>query len=429
MLSPTPARVLAALLPLIPWLHASPVQADDWPRWRGPANDGHAPSGSAPLDTLPTEPKFVWQVPAGEGLASPVVAHGRVFAFDTQDGKETLRALSVDSGREAWRAAIDAPFTDSQGPTGPRNTPVVDDDTVYAVSCRGELQCRSTADGALLWRTSFVKDHEAVFIGESGSAPGASRHGNNGSPLVDGDHLIVPVGGTNGAGVVCFAKRTGAIVWKSTSDQAGYAPPVIATLHGERQVIVFNAAGLVGLRRTDGVERWRFPIRTGFARHVTTPVVHGDVVVVSSHQAGIFGIRITQDGDAWAATSAWSSKETAMNYASPVGADGYLYGVGPKKNLVCIEIATGKLQWSKDGVFLTSADKTYGGFIVMGRRILTLTDSGELVLFAANPAAYQELGRVQVAAANWTNPALSDDVVYLRDGLKQSGQWKAVRIR
>jgi hypothetical protein len=180
--------VLALIQWVIPDLR---VVAADWPRWRGPGNDGHAPAGSKPLDSLPLDAAFVWQVPAGEGLASPVVAHGRVFAFDNQDGQETLRALSVDTGRELWRAAVDAPFSDSQGPTGPRNTPVVDDDVVYAVSCRGELQCRNTSDGALVWRTSFVKDHEAVFVGESGSTPGAARHGNNGSPQVDGDHLIV----------------------------------------------------------------------------------------------------------------------------------------------------------------------------------------------------------------------------------------------
>lgn len=423
------ARVLAALLPLVALFTTLPDSAADWPRWRGPNNDGHAPAGTRPLESLPPDPTVVWQVPATEGLASPVVAHGQVFAFDNQGGKETLRALSADSGRERWRTAIDTPFSDSQGPTGPRNTPVVDGDRVYAVSCRGELQCLNTADGTLLWRTSFVKDHQAVFVGESGNTPGAARHGNNGSPLVDGDHLLAFVGGTNGAGVVCFEKRTGALIWKSTSDQAGYAPPVVASMHGERQVVCFTATGLVGLRRSDGLERWRFPIRTSFARHVTTPIVQGDLVVVSSHQAGLFGVRITRDNDTWSASAAWNGKEAAINYASPVAVDGFLYGVGPRKNLVCVEVATGKLQWSRDGVFITSADKNYGGFIAVGNRILTLTDSGELVLFAAESTAYNELGRVQVAGANWCNPALSDGILYLRDGLKQTGLWKAVRLQ
>lgn len=413
-----------ALLPAA----SPPSPAADWPRWRGPANDGHAPATPS-LERLPDEPAVLWQVPAGEGLASPVVAHGRVFAFDNQDGKETLRALSVDSGREHWRAAVDTPFSDSQGPTGPRNTPVVDDDVVYAVSCRGELQCRTTHDGSLVWRTSFVKDHQAVFVGESGNAPGATRHGNNASPLVDGDHLLVCVGGTNGAGVVCFAKRTGAVVWKSTSDQAGYAPPVVATIHGERQVLCYTAAGLVGLRRSDGKELWRFPIRTAFARHVTTPVVFGDLAVVSSHQAGLFGIRIERRDDAWTASAAWSGKQAAMNFASPVAVGDHLYGVGPSKNLVCVELATGRIAWSRDGFFATPADKAHAGFVVIGSNVLALTDSGELVVFAADPSGYQERGRAQVAGSNWTNPAFADGIVYLRDGFKQNGQWKAVRVR
>ena len=371
----------------------------------------------------------MWQVPAGEGLASAVVSRGRVFAFDNQGGKETLRALSVDNGREHWRAEVDIPFSDSQGPTGPRNTPVVDDDVVYAVSCRGELQCRNVADGGLVWRTSFVKDHQAVFIGESGTAPGATRHGNNGSPLVDGDHLIAFVGGTNGSGVVCFAKRTGSVVWKSTSDQAAYAPPVSATLHGERQILCFNAAGLVGLRRSDGAERWRVPIKTSFARHVGAPVVLRDTIVVSSHQVGLLGIRVSREGDSWSASTAWTSKEAAMNYASPVGVGESLYGLGPKKNLVCIDIPTGQIRWSKDSLFVSPADKAYGGFVVVGDRILALTDSGELILFSADPSGYREHGRVQVAGSNWSNPALSDGVVYLRDGLKQPGQWRAFRLK
>ncbi len=385
---------------------------------------------SPPLTTLPAEPAIVWQVPAGEGLASPVVAGGRVFAFDNQNGRETLRALAMETGREQWRADIDAPFSDSQGPTGPRNTPVVDGDAVYAVSCRGELRCLRTSDGSLIWRTSFVKDHEAVFVGETGNTPGAARHGNNASPLVDGDHLLAMVGGTNGAGVVCFAKRTGAVFWKSTSDQAAYAPPVVATIHGERQVVCFTADGLVGLRRSDGMERWRVPIKTAYARHVTTPVVLGDIVVVSSHQVGLLGIRVSLDGTNASATTAWTRKDAAMNFASPVAVGGSLYGIGPKRNLLCVDIATGSIQWSRDGVFVTSADKTHGGFIAMDDRVLTLTDSGELVLFAADSSAYRELGRVQVAGANWTNPAFSDEVVYLRDGLRQSaGQWKAIRLR
>lgn len=408
--------------------HGPAVPGSDWPRWRGPANDGHLPPAAPVLAAVPAAPPVLWQVPAGEGLSSPVVAGGQVYVFDNQDGRETLRALAAGTGRENWRADIDEPFSDSQGPTGPRNTPLVDEDRVYAVSCRGELQCRRTADGSLIWRANYVRDFQAVFIGERGSAPGASRHGNNGSPLIDGDHLLAPVGGTNGAGLVCFQKKTGEVVWKSTSDQAGYAPPVVATLHGTPQVIAYTASGVVGLRRSDGQELWRVPVRTAFARHVTTPVVVGDHVVVSSHQAGLLGLRIGKDGDAWTAGIAWTSKEAAINFSSPVAVGGWLYGVGAQRHLDCVEIATGRIAWSQPGVFVTPADRAHGGFIAMKDRILVLTDSGEGVLFQADPAAYRELGRAQIAGSNWCNPAYADGVLYLRDGLKKDGRWLAVRL-
>ena len=403
--------------------------AADWPRWRGPANNGHVPAGAAVPANLPAEPTVVWQVPAGEGLSSPVVAHGRVLAYDNVDGPEALRALDVATGREIWRAAIDTPFSDTQGPTGPRNTPLIDDDRVYAVSCRGELQCRRFADGSLVWRTSYVTNFQAVFMGERGSASGATRHGNNASPLVDGEHLLVPVGGTNGAGIVCFNKRSGDVVWTSTSDQAGYAPVVVARIRDLDQVVAYTAAGVVGLRRDNGRELWRVPVKTTFSRHVTTPVVRGSRVVVSSHQAGLIGIEVRRDGDAWSTEVAWKSMDAAINYSSPVAVGDYLYCVGPGKDLICVDVRNGDLKWSQPGMFQTSsAEKTHGGFIAMGSNILALTDTGELLLFAADPTGFKSLGRAQVVGVNWCNPAYADGVLYLRDGLKKGGSWKAVRL-
>ncbi|MCC6231685.1 MAG: PQQ-binding-like beta-propeller repeat protein [Verrucomicrobiales bacterium] len=401
----------------------------DWPRWRGLANDGRLAGGDRLPAALEAEPKVLWEVPAGEGLASPVVGGGRVLAFDNQAGRETLRALDAATGRELWRADVDEPFSDSQGPTGPRNTPLIDGDRAYAVSCRGELQCRAMSDGALRWRVSYITNFQAVFVGEKGNAPGASRHGNDGSPLIDGPHLLALAGGTNGAGVVCLDKLTGSVVWKSTSEQAGYAPPVVTSWHGTPTVLAYTVSGLVGLRRSDGVELWRHPIKTSFARHVTTPIVAGDLVVVSSHEVGLMAVRVANAGASWTAAQAWVSKEAAINYASPVAVGGFLYGVGPAKDLICVELATGRIAWRQADAFHTAAGKAYAGMLSDGVRVLMLTDGGELRLFDADPAAYRETGRAQVCGANWCQPAWSEGILSMRDGLtKQGGRWKAVRL-
>src|SRR6185295_3784208 len=186
--------------------------------------------------------------------------------------------------------------------------------------------------------------------------------------------------------------------------------------------------GLIGLAIRDGKLLWRAPMKTAFARHVTTPVVYEDIVVVASHQIGLVGTRISKSGDGLKAEQAWLNKETAMNFSSPVAIGKYLYGLGPSKNLVCIEVPTGRLMWSKEGYFTTSADKAYASFIVMGKNILTLTDGGQLALFEAEPRAFHELGRAQVCGLNWCNPAYADGKLYLRDGIKGTGELMCIEL-
>ena len=398
--------------------------AADWPQWRGPDRTGHAAANAKLITTLLAEPKTVWRIKAGEGLASPVVAGGKAFLFDSQEGKETLRAVNAADGKELWRTAVDEPFKDSQGPVGPRCTPVVDGDRVYAQSCRGELQCLAVADGKKIWSANFTKDFNGLFIGEKGAAQGAMRHGNNGPPAIDGDHLIAQVGSTNGASVVCFDKKTGKVIWKSQNDVAGYGAPMVADVAGTKQVVSFTADGVIGLDPAQGELIWRIPIKTTFARHATTPLIEGDYIVVSSHQVGLIGINLSKAG----AKQAWVNKPAAINFASPVAVGQYFYGLGPAKNIECVETRTGEVKWSKDGWVTSSADKAYGGFIVLGKNILLLTDSGTLILFAADSKEPRELGRTQVCGANWCNPAYVDGKLFLRDGNRQGGDWLCVDL-
>lgn len=394
---------------------------EDWPRWRGPRNDGHVASTARVPLTLPAEPRRVWKQPAGDALASPVVARGKVFVFDGFGGREVLRALARDTGEELWRQDVDAAFTDSQGPTGPRCTPVVDGDRVYAVSCRGELQCREIERGTLLWRKNFVADFGATFIGEKGTTPGAARHGNNGSPWIQDGRIYVFPGGPQGASIACLDKMTGQVLWKSQNAMAGYAPPVLQDVDGKAHLLAFTAEGLMAVSPSDGALLWNYPIKTAFGRHVTTPVVHANHVVVSSHQAGLIAMKVNAKGAAVSAEPAWIQKETAMNICSPVAIGPSLFGVGPDKNLICLDLRSGTLHWSKEGVITTSADRATAGFLVLGTRVLALTDAGLAVMFEGSKDQYHELGRAQLCGLNWCHPAYSDGKLFLRDGIKKGG--------
>src|ERR1700753_82787 len=84
--------------------------AADWPQWRGMDRDGHVPAGIAVPTGLPAEPKILWHFKIGDGLASPVVAAGRVFYLDAQNGREVAHENSAVDGKEIWRADLDATF-------------------------------------------------------------------------------------------------------------------------------------------------------------------------------------------------------------------------------------------------------------------------------------------------------------------------------
>jgi len=403
-----PRRLICLTL----FLFNSFAMAADWPRWRGPENTGWVTAGASVPATLPAEPKLLWEVKLGEGVGSPAVAQGRVFCLDNRKDQETLCAYDLVGGKELWNVLIDEVITDGTG-TGPRGTPVVDGTRVFVQSCRGEFQCLSTADGKLIWRANFVKDFAAVFTGEKGDAQGASRHGYTGPPLVDGQRIIVGVGGRHGASVVCFDKTNGKVLWKSQDDIPGYSGPIVAKLAGVKQVVTFTSDGVIGLDAQSGKLLWRTAVKTSYSRHVATPVAGNDMVVVSSHEAGLLGFRISPAGTGMKAEQVWVRKDLAINFSSPVLVGQYLYGLGPKKKLFCLDVNTGKETWTKTSVLASPA--AFVSLLVMRDNLFVLGDSGQAYLVATDPQEYRVISSTKVCGKNWCNPAYVDGKLLTRD--------------
>ncbi len=391
------------------------LTAADWPQWRGPNRDGHAPG--ATLLTLPKDLKPAWKIDTGPGFSSPVVSAGSVIYLDEQDKKEVAHRIDAATGKEIWSAPIADAAGDEWG-TGPRSTPFVDGDRVYVQSINGEFRCLNFADGKVRWGVSF-KDFGIAFQGSKANDGTASRRGNNGSGVVDGDHVYIPVG-ARGASVVCLDKLTGKTVWKSLNDEAAYSSFLVATLAGTRQLVAFTADALAGLDLQTGRQLWRVPYRTGAKRHAATPIVNGDLVSVNSQTIGMVASRIAKDGDAFTATEQWLNKPLTVNLATPVLVDGHLYSYGPirTKDYVCVDAKTGVTKWTQGGFGIGKDQTDYASTIAVGKSLLILTYDGQLVLIAANPAKYTELARRQACGKTWSHPAYADGKLYVRDGLQ-----------
>ncbi len=392
----------------------NPVRASDWPQWRGPRRDGVVPGVAAGPTSLPADPKPLWRKGIGGGFSSPVVSQGKLVYQDERDQKEFAHCLDAETGRELWNISYAPAYQDEWG-AGPRSTPTIDADRVYLQSCDGEFLCVKMADGSTIWRISFEKDFGVKFLGSKAREGTATRRGNNGSPLIDGRGIIVPVGSPNGASLVCFDKMTGEIIWKTGSDEAAYSSPISATFGGVYQIVSLTADALMGVERNSGKILWRVPLITNAKRHAMTPVIYGDTIIVNSHTFGAISYRIRKEGDAFKATEVWRNKDLKINVSTPVLAGKHLFSQGPAKNLVCFKADDGELAWAHDGF-----GKEVSSVLLAGQTLIVLADDGQLVLVAANPEQYRELARVQVAGKNWNHPAYANGRLFVRDARELS---------
>ena len=114
----------------------------------------------------------------------------------------------------------------------------------------------------------------------------------------------------------------------------------------------------------------------------------------------------------------WRKPNRLINHwSTPVLHDGHLYGLFSFKRygtgpLQCVELATGKVKWKKKGF-------GPGNCILVGQKLVVLSDAGELVLVKAAPDAYEELARAKVLKGKcWSTPAYSDGKIFIRSTLE-----------
>jgi outer membrane protein assembly factor BamB len=394
------SRLLAAF---VGTAFASAAFAADWPHWLGPQSNGSSPETGL-LTIWPTEgPKVLWQVAGGDGYSSVVIADGKAYTLVQRGADELAIALDAGKGTELWKTPIGPAFKNNYG-NGPRSTPWVEGDRVFAQSVTGPLVCLNAKTGDIIWQKNILKEFGAKNI----------TWGLAASPVVAGN-LVLAIPGGKDAGVAALAKDTGALVWKTGSDNAAYASPVVASVGGAKQAIFFNASGLLGVSLDKGAELWRYPWKTEFDCNIMTPlVIDGDKLFVSSGEGN--GCALFRLQAAAAPTVIWESKgpkSVMINYwANPVVHEGFLYGFSgefdKKIHLRCIDLKDGRVRWTKEGFGKGSVTLADGHLFIAAK-------SGELVLVRATPEAYDEKARVELLGDNRTAPTLANKRLYLRD--------------
>jgi outer membrane protein assembly factor BamB len=380
------------------------ARGGDWPQFLGPDRDGVARRAGTVTNWPKEGPNVLWKTSAGQGWSGPVAASNRVVLFHRIGSAEIVDCLSLTNGTRLWRAEYPATYRDDFGfDEGPRATPAISGELVFTLGADGLLHAWKLSNGSNVWRIN-LRDRFQVDKGFFGIAC---------SPLVDGDAVIVNVGGSKGAGLVAFDKGSGKVLWQATDQAASYSSPVAAMLSGRRRVLALARSGLVALNADDGKVLWEFPWKPRINASVSaaTPLVVGENIFISaSYGAGAALLRFRDTRP----EVIWSGDDILSNhYATSVHHNGFLFGFDgrqeEKPRLRCVELATGKVRWTEE---------RFGGgtLMVANGHLLILTERGELILAPAVPGKFLPAARAQILGVDCrAHPALAGGRFLARD--------------
>jgi outer membrane protein assembly factor BamB len=380
----------------------------DWPQWRGPNRDGHSADTGLLKKWPDGGPKLEWKATGlGAGYTSVSVVGNRLFAMGDLGDSNFLIAIDGKNGQILWKTKVGKAGAPGWGGfAGPRCTPTVDGDLVFAVGQYGEVLCADTATGAEVWRKDYIKDFGAKL----------PEWGFSGMPLVDGEKLIMAPGGEEGD-LVALEKKTGSLIWRSKdlADGIHYSSPILVEIGGVRQIIQLTDAHVAGIRVTDGELLWQAE-RKGSTAVIPTPIYHdGKVYVTSGYGAGCNLFAVSEDNGKFSATQSYANKLMLNHHGGVVLVDKHLYGFSDGKGWTCQDFETGKDVWRKQG-------KLGKGSLVYADGLLYLRaedGSGTVALIEATPDGYKEVSRFdppdRSEKNSWPHPVVTGGRLYLRD--------------
>jgi outer membrane protein assembly factor BamB len=396
-IAPVITMVLLGLL-------ASPAAGDDWPRWRGPAGNGISTETNWDPQALANGARILWKAEIGMGHSAIAVKDGRLYIMGNRkvtNGpaagafEDTVYCLDASNGREIWRYSF--PCKEGQDP-GPGSSPVLDGDTLYTFSREGQLISFNAVDGSIRWRRDLT-------------AEAAPEWGFSGSPLIEGDMVLLDAGRSGYA----VDKQSGKVLWASQLEQCGFATPVVfssgdkrlAAIAAHRQVYVVDTA--------NGELQWSHR-----GQCLNDPIIIGDRMLLTGTQRAEM-VSISDNGEP---EVVWRQRDLMSHYTTPVIFGDFMYGIGRTRStgyLQCAEVSTGELKWQQD-------IGPWGALIGAAGKLIVIDDSGQLLIVEATPEEYRPIAIAKVLdmADNtgignrrqchcWTAPTLANGLVYVRN--------------
>lgn len=370
-----------------------------FPRFLGPNGNGMVDGPLLADDWDASPPQEVWRRDIGAAWSSFAIVGDLAITQEQRGDEELVSCYRLDTGEPVWAAGIATRYETTLGGTGPRATPSVDGERVYATGANGHVLCLNVLSGDIVWQRHLIDDF-------GGNMP---QWGYASSPLVHDDLVIIAPGNENGALLVALDKLSGTEVWRAGADKPGYGTPRVMDLAGTPQILTLNASSVTAVAPDSGTLLWQMEWASG-APNVADPVRLDDqrVLVSSGYGFGVKLFDVQTKGDTYTATVEYHTPRLKAKFANFIVYEGYVYGLDDGI-MVCMNPEDGSRVW-KRGRY------GHGQILLVGDRILLQSEQGELCLIQPTPDKHVELARIEVLDGKaWNTMAIAGNRLLMRN--------------
>ncbi len=352
----------------------------NWPRWRGPRDNGSTDIGQYPVK-WDANTHLLWKVSLpGKGCSTPVVWNQRIFVTAPVDGQDALLAFDW-SGKPLWQTAFGPEFKGRhKNGSGCNPSPATDGQGLFVYFKSGNLAAVDM-DGKLRWKTNLIESYGKLSLyWDYGSSP----------TLTEKD-VVMAVMHHGESYLAAFDKVTGKLHWKVARNYEtpvegdhSYTTPIVIRHQGREALLVLGGERLTAHDAADGRTLWTCGDFNPDAKKnwvpVASPVVVGDMAVVPYGRGDrLHGVKLGGSGDVTATHRLWRRDDSGAFVPTPAEYKGRIYVLRDKGEVDCVDPITGKSFWS-DALPRTK-DKYYASPTVADGKLYAVREDG--VVFVA----------------------------------------------
>ena len=354
----------------------------DWPRWRGPRDNGSVESGTYPVSFE----KILWKAPLpGKGCSTPVVWDQRIYLTAPTNGLDAVLAFDW-SGKSLWHRTL-GPEREGKhrNGSGSNASPATDGKAVFVYFKSGTLAALEF-DGKVRWQTNLVERF----------GPDTLYWDHGTSPVLTEKSVIMARMHNGESWLAAFDKGSGEMQWKvarnyetPTEGDHAYTTPIVIQQRGKEALLVWGAQHVTAHDAADGKLLWSCgdfnPESTAYWPAVASPVISGNVAVVPYGRADrgqprLHGIKLGGSADlAGAGQRAWKRDDVGTFVTTPVEYKGRIYLVRDRGEVACLDPATGQTLWSD--AFPKASASFYSSPLIAGGKLYAAREDG--VVFVA----------------------------------------------